>query len=117
MHRRTFLQLVGGAMAGGAGTAAAPFDLSYLLSSALYGAGKLEDILPEVAKTGATRIDLWPRPHGDQREQATAMGDDAFGALLEKHNVKLGCVTRYDLAPSNSLTKCAGRSVLAARRS
>jgi sugar phosphate isomerase/epimerase len=101
MNRRTFLQLVGGAMAGSAANAVTPFELRYLLSSALYGAGKLQDILPEVAKTGATHIDLWPRRHGDQREQAAAMGDDAFGALLEKHNVKLGCVTRYDLGPFN----------------
>jgi sugar phosphate isomerase/epimerase len=90
---------MGGFATGAAVWAASPFKLRYLLSSALYGLGRLEDILPEVAKTGAEHIDLWPRKHGDQREQAAAMGDDAFAALLEKHNVKLGCITRYDLGP------------------
>ena len=27
------------------------------------------------------------------------MGHDAFAALIEKHGVKLGCLTRYDLGP------------------
>lgn len=75
------------------------FKFRYLLSSALYGVGRLEEILPEVAKAGAGHLDLWPRAHGDQREQAAAMGDEAFGTLLEKHGVKLGCITRYDLGP------------------
>jgi sugar phosphate isomerase/epimerase len=99
MNRREFLRLVGGTVAAGTVVAANPFKFRYLLSSSLYGAGKLEEILPEVAKTGAAYLDLWPRVHGDQREQAAAMGDDAFAALLEKHNVKLGCITRYDLGP------------------
>lgn len=31
---------------------------NYILSSALYGSAALPEILPEVAKTGATSIDL-----------------------------------------------------------
>lgn len=60
---------------------------------------KLEEILPELAKQGSSHLDLWPKKHGDQREQAAALGDEAFGTLLEKHSVKLGCITRYDLGP------------------
>ena len=98
MHRRTFLQTLALATAAPA-SAALDFRLRYLLSSAMYGTGKLEDIVPEVKKIGAAHLDLWPKKHGDQREQMDAMGHDAFGALLEKHGVKLGCLTRYDLGP------------------
>jgi len=98
MNRRTFLHTL--ALAAAAPAFAAPdFRLRYLLSSAMYGTGKLEDIVPEVKKTGSEHLDLWPRKHGDQREQMEAMGHDAFAALLEKHGVKLGCLTRYDLGP------------------
>jgi sugar phosphate isomerase/epimerase len=79
--------------------AAEPFRLRYLVASCLYGTMKLAEILPELAKLGAQHFDLWPMKHGDQREQAAAMGDDAFAALLERHKVKLACVTRYDLGP------------------
>lgn len=58
---------------------------------------KLDQILPEVAKTGAGAIDIWCLPHGDQREQVDAMGIDAFGEQLAKYNVKLGVLTRYPL--------------------
>ncbi|MFM8494347.1 MAG: hypothetical protein ACKOEM_02315, partial [Planctomycetia bacterium] len=39
----------------------------WILASALYGTFPLAEILPEVAKTGADMIDLWPKPHGTQR--------------------------------------------------
>ena len=77
-----------------------PFRLRYILSSALYGEMPLEDILPEVAKTGSEAIDIWCRVHGNQREQIEAMGDEAFAALLKKHRVKLGVSTRYPLGPT-----------------
>jgi sugar phosphate isomerase/epimerase len=73
------------------------FQLRYVLASSMYGTTKLEEIVPEVHKTGAEHIDLWPRIHGNQREQMEAMGHDAFAALLEKHRVKVGVLTRYDL--------------------
>jgi sugar phosphate isomerase/epimerase len=81
------------------GGAENPFGLQYILASCMYGTLKLEEILPEVRKSGAEHIDLWPRRHGDQREQMEAMGHDAFAELLRKHNVKLGMTTRYDLGP------------------
>jgi len=79
--------------------AADSFRLRYILSSAMYGEMALAEILPEVSKTGAGAIDIWCRVHGNQREQITEMGDAAFEALLEKHNVRLGVSTRYPLGP------------------
>ena len=77
-----------------------PFRLRYVLSSALYGTMPLDVILPEVAKTGCETLDIWCRPHGNQREQITAMGDAAFVELLAKHRVKLRVSTRYPLGPT-----------------
>ena len=76
-----------------------PFRLRYILASSLYGKLKLEDIVPEVGKTGAEWIDLWPEVHANQREQMDAMGHDRFAALLREHGVRLGMTTRYDLGP------------------
>lgn len=97
--RRQFLHALAGAAVSAHALAAEGFKFRYLLSSSLYGKLKLDEILPEVAKAGATHFDIWPMNHGDQREQAKTMGDEAFGALLAKHHVKLGCSTRYDLGP------------------
>ena len=71
----------------------------YILSSSMYGTTPLKEILPEVAKIQARHIDIWPRVHGNQREQVEEMGREHFRELLEKHRVKLGVVTRYDLGP------------------
>jgi len=101
--RRRFLEALGIAAAAPllARTAApGPFTLRYILASALYGELPLADILPEVAKTGGEAIDIWCRVHGNQREQIEAMGDAAFGALLQSHRVKLGSSTRYPLGPT-----------------
>jgi len=77
-----------------------PFRLRYVLASALYGEMPLGVILPEVAKTGCEALDIWCRVHGNQREQAAAMGDEAFAALLKQHAVKLGVNTCYPLGPA-----------------
>ena len=71
----------------------------YILASCLYGYEKLEKIVPEVSKTGATAIDIWPKVHGDQREQIDAMGESDFAALLEQYKISLGCLTQYKLGP------------------
>ena len=63
----------------------------------MYGCTSLKDIVPEVAKTGASALDIWPKPHGDQREQLDAMGEEKFSELLQKYNVTLGCITQYQL--------------------
>lgn len=78
-----------------------PFELNYLLASCLYGHIYLGDILPEVAKTGATAIDLWPHPHGSQREQLDAIGEEKVTAMLADHGVQAGCLSRFDLSSTN----------------
>lgn len=81
-----------------AGAANAPaFTPRYLLGSCLYGYAPIAEILPEVAKTGASAIDIWPMKHGNQREQLDQIGEDAFTELLKQHQVRLGCITQYKL--------------------
>jgi sugar phosphate isomerase/epimerase len=65
----------------------------------MYGKTPLADILPEVKATAATGIDLWPLPHGNQREQASELGSEPFRALLATHGVGVSMVTRFDLGP------------------
>jgi len=79
--------------------AADAFTFRYIVGSSMYGELPLAEILPDVKKTGASHIDLWPRKHGNQREQVDEMGIDAFAEMLKKHDVELGCSTRYDLGP------------------
>ena len=71
----------------------------YILGSCMYGYTAVEEILPEVAKIGASAIDIWPKVHGNQREQLDEMGEEKFAALLKKHKVTLGCITQYKLGP------------------
>ena len=76
-----------------------PFRLKYIVASSLYGRAGLADILPEVRKTAAQHIDVWPEHHANQREQLEAMGYERFAAMLRQNQVKLGIITRYDLGP------------------
>ncbi|HOZ46381.1 MAG TPA: sugar phosphate isomerase/epimerase [Candidatus Hydrogenedentes bacterium] len=101
LTRRTFCRgLVAAApIAGLVSAAQETFRLRYILASSLYGRLDLAEILPEVRKTGAEYIDIWPEGHANQREQIEAMGLDAFDALLDKHSVRLGMLTHYDLGP------------------
>jgi sugar phosphate isomerase/epimerase len=104
MNRRQFCRNVAlgaAALRGGTllGAKKKAFRLDYIVASCLYGELPLAEILPEVRKAGAEHIDIWPRKHGNQREQMEKMGHDAFAALLSKHGVKLGMLTRYDLGP------------------
>src|SRR5690606_2571089 len=57
------------------------------------------EILPEAKKIGATHLDVWPKVHGDQREQIDLMGEEDFAALLDRDDVQLGCITQYKLGP------------------
>jgi sugar phosphate isomerase/epimerase len=59
----------------------------------------LAAILPQVRRTGAEHIDIWPAPHANQRQQIDQIGHDQFLALLQEHNVRLGIVSRYDIGP------------------
>ena len=104
LNRRQFNSLLG---VSAAGLACAPFlpaaekefKFRYIVGSSMYGYTKLEEILPEVRKTGATAIDIWPKKHGDQREQLDEMGEERFTELLKQNDVTLGCITQYPLGP------------------
>ncbi len=76
-----------------------PFALRYILGSCLYGYEKLSRILPEASKAGATAIDIWPKVHGNQREQLDELGEAKFAQLLKDHDLSLGCLTQYKLGP------------------
>jgi sugar phosphate isomerase/epimerase len=76
-----------------------PFQLKYILGSCMYGYQYVGEILPEVRKTGATALDVWPKVHGNQREQLTDLGEDKFSAMLKQHEITLGCITQYNLGP------------------
>jgi|UniRef100_UPI0037839558 sugar phosphate isomerase/epimerase len=99
MNRRRFLQSLSAIAAAPAFAAESPWKLNYMLASSMYGSLPLAEILPEVKKTGATAIELWPKKHGTQREEMDAMGHDKFAALLKEHGVGFGGSTRYDLGP------------------
>ena len=75
------------------------FRLRTILPSCMYGTLPLAEILPEVAEVGGEHLDIWPRIHGNQREQVEEMGHEAFGDLLDAHDVRLGISTRFDLGP------------------
>jgi sugar phosphate isomerase/epimerase len=99
LSRRDFLASSAALAAGAALASPRTFRFRYLLASCMYGTLPLAEILPEVAKIGAEGIDLWPRVHGNQREQADELGREAFAELLKKHSVRLAMTTRYDLGP------------------
>jgi len=101
--RRRFVQSLALAAAAGVAplrAAARPrLELKYLLASALYGDLSLEVILPEIKATGCAGLDVWCKPHGTQREQAQAIGAEAFAALLKQHSARPACFTQYPLGP------------------
>ena len=105
--RREFATIAAGAVAGmslpgafaAAETQASDFSLNYILASCMYGYADVREIVPEVRKVGATALDIWPKVHGDQREQLEEMGAEAFAELLKSHGVSLGCITQYKLGP------------------
>ncbi len=105
LNRRQFAGLLGAAAAGWAVSPFATtakeqdFKLRYIVGSCMYGYTDVAEIVPEVRKTGATAIDIWPKKHGNQREQLDEMGEEKFAELLKKNNVTLGCITQYKLGP------------------
>ena len=76
-------------------TPPARWQANYILSSALYGDAPLASILPEVAATGASSIDLWPPPHGTQRDEIDSLGLEHVEDLLRTHAVRLGGIACY----------------------
>ncbi len=79
--------------------ATAKWQPRYIIGSSMYGYKSLAEIVPEVRKAGSTAIDIWPKSHGNQREQLQEMGEEAFAAMLAKHELTLGCITQYKLGP------------------
>lgn len=109
IERRNFHKLATASAIGVAAAAVSPtksgaapndaFQFNYLLGSCMYGTMYLGEILPEVSKTGAVALDLWPKPHGNQREQVADLGEEKFASMLEQHSITLGCITQYPLGP------------------
>ena len=101
LHRRGFIASSAAALTFPALSRAAlkKFAPRYIIGSSMYGYKTLAEILPECAKAGASAIDIWPKSHGNQREQLAEMGEEKFAALLKAHNVTLGCITQYKLGP------------------
>ena len=71
----------------------------HLLASSLFGYTPLEKILPIAKRLGVTSLDVWPKVHGNQREQLNEMGEEKFVELLSRHDCKLDCLTQYPLGP------------------
>jgi sugar phosphate isomerase/epimerase len=100
INRRRFLQSLSALAAAPAFAAEKlPWKLNYMLASSMYGSLPLAEILPEVKKTGATSIELWPKKHGTQREEIDTIGHDKFAAMLKDHGITFGGTTRYDQGP------------------
>jgi len=75
------------------------FSLKLLVASCMYGYADLVSILSEMPALRATAIDIWPKVHGNQREQLEELGEERFARLLMQHDVSLGCITQYKLGP------------------
>jgi sugar phosphate isomerase/epimerase len=102
--RRAFLQATGisaaGIAGGGVVRAAVPaggWRPQWILSSALYGNFPLAEIVPEAAKTGADMINLWPKPHGTQREEVDSLGEATVSKMLAAAGVRLGGIACYNV--------------------
>jgi sugar phosphate isomerase/epimerase len=78
-----------------------PWSPRWMLASSLYGYTTLTDVLDQVRPTGATAIDLWPKVHGNQREQLDEIGEAAFRQHLSQRDIQLGCITQFPLGPFN----------------
>ena len=99
MNRRHFLQSLAALAAAPASAAEGAWKLNYMLASSMYGNLPLAEILPEVKKTGATGIELWPKKHGTQREELDVIGVEKFAVMLKEHGISFGGTTRYDRGP------------------
>ena len=82
-------------------TNAASDGPNWMVASCMYGTMPLSVIAAEMRKLGCSTLDLWPRVHGDQREQAVRMGADAFRLWCEDQNIRIGCLSAYRLGIEN----------------
>ena len=93
------------------------FRLRYTVASCMYGYAPVEEVLSQLALCRAESIDLWPKVHGDQREQVDAMGMDEFQQLLEKHKTRVDVISAYrfnifDLEPEIKFAQSIGCPML-----
>ena len=65
----------------------------------MYGYLYIGVIPPELAKCGATQVDLWPKRHGNQRKQLDEIGEERFHASLKASGVSVNCITQYPPGP------------------
>ena len=103
VSRRTFVGSFLAALGVGSGLSLAKepaeFRLKYLLGSCMYGYQYVGEIFPEARKTGAMAVDIWPKVHGNQREQLDDLGEAKFAEMLAENEIRLGCITQYKLGP------------------
>jgi len=101
MDRRKACQVLGASLVTPSLLSAADeaFQFNYVLSSAMFGDMPLDSVLAEVSKTGCGSVDIWRKVHATHREQIDEMGDDAFQALLKKHETEMSASTCYPLGP------------------
>jgi sugar phosphate isomerase/epimerase len=78
-------------------SAKAKFELDHVIASSLYGTTPLKVVLDELPRFGSTKIDLWPKPHGSQREEVDSLGLVAVQRLLAEKSATVAVLTRYDL--------------------
>lgn len=93
------------------------FKLRYTVASCMYGYAPVEEVLSQLASCGAESIDLWPKVHGNQREQVDAMGMDAFQQLLEQYKTRVDVISAYrfnifDLEPEIKFAQTVGCPML-----
>lgn len=77
------------------------FRFRYLVATSMYGGLSLDEILPEVKKSGAEHIDVWAS-HAEpvtQRQMIDDMGHAKFAEMLRAADVGCGCFTHFKLGP------------------
>lgn len=113
LTRREFHGTVAGAVAAACGARfvngeeEAPFTLTYIVASSMYGKLPLAELLPEVKACGAEYVEIWAEPHGNQREQIDAMGAEAFAALMADQEIRLGSFTCFKYGIFNMQSEMA----------
>lgn len=75
------------------------FRLKYAVASCMYGYLYVGEILPELSKCGSKHLDLWPKRHGNQREQLDGIGEERFLTMLNQQGISVNCITQYPLGP------------------
>lgn len=87
------------AVSRGPTTGNSEFRLKYSVASCMYGYLYVGEILPELSKCGSKHLDLWPKRHGNQREQLDGIGEERFLAMLNQQGISVNCITQYPLGP------------------